>query len=230
MPDTFFRTIICGAAVAAVGAGVFIAATSKSAPDQGGKDLSTPITSTVTAHTRAGDLSASASSLAARVASVADPSRDKAQLQPALGSGQTLANASQQRGQLFAQGEQFSPADNALADSPVIHVGKDAIELAVPVNPQSGQLAQMPVALALALDPAGLPPQMQEAAQAMAMDFIENVAEVAAVAQSPQSADYYQRWQDAAFRSNRDFRMRYGRVAYVQMDLLLGQEAAAGIR
>lgn len=112
---------------------------------------------------------------------------------------------------------------------PVVSFAENgAVEISVPVDDSGGvsRSVPVPVALELAANPQGLSPQMRDAVNDMALDFLEAV-ESGAAADSANSEAYLRTWKNAARNSDYQFRMRYGRVAFIQMNLLTAQEAAA---
>lgn len=125
-----------------------------------------------------------------------------------------------------------NPVTEHYSETPVLSVtDSGAVEVAIPVAYSGGaeRHATVPVALALAADPRGLPQSMRAAVQGMANDFLDDIAP-AAGGSDPSSAAYFSRWQAAARKSDQEFKMRYGKVAFVQMNLLTAQEAAASAR
>lgn len=220
MPDTFFRTFLYGVATVAVGAGVAILAgefVAGGSPEQA-------------------NAAASVSPVAERVPAQAAQPEWKSDFDASVQAVKPVgANTYLQTRAPLSEGKTRPLQQLAVAAAyaepvpePVISFSKDAVEFTVPVDPRSGRQATMPVALALAIDPVGLPEDVREAAQEMAMDFLDSMQETAAaVAADPQNPLYYRRWEDAAFLSDHNFKMRYGRVAYVQMNMLAAQEAAA---
>lgn len=126
-------------------------------------------------------------------------------------------------------GTDLSRKDLSYQAQPAVSFAADgAVEIAVPVDHAGGgsRAATVPVALELAANPQGLPPQVQDAIYDMALDFIEQVG-LGAAADTANSAGYLKAWEAAARNSDYQFRMRYGKVAFVQMNLLMAQEAAA---
>lgn len=111
----------------------------------------------------------------------------------------------------------------------VSFTAEGAVEVAVPITHSGNhsRSAAVPIALELAANPQGLPPQMQDAVYDMALDFIEAMGQSVPTGTANTDANYLRAWKTAARNSDYQFRMRYGRVAFVQMNLLMAQEAAA---
>lgn len=227
MPDTFLRIFLYGAAAVAVGTGAIIATEKFGSNDTESKEHAT-----AAVYAAAQRADATARALQPQWKSDADilaePSAPAETVTPARAHGFRLhAEGGSDRA---AADVAAAVAAVPPAREPLISFGENAVEFIVPVHPQSGEVARLPIALALAVDPTAVPPHVQETARKMAMDFFDEVMDAAAATTDPHNAAYHRRWESAAFLSDREFKMRYGRVAFVQMNKMVAQEAAAGIR